>query len=33
MGANLRKFWSLGSNCFKCPNIASWISFKTGIFG
>jgi hypothetical protein len=25
--ANLQKLWSSGSNCFKCPNGASWISF------
>jgi hypothetical protein len=24
---NLQKFWSSGSNCFKGPNRASWISF------
>jgi hypothetical protein len=27
--ANLQKFWSSGSNYFKCPNIAPWISFQT----
>jgi hypothetical protein len=27
MCANLQKFWKSVSNCFKCPNRASWISF------
>jgi precorrin-6B methylase 1 len=26
--ANLPKFWSSGSNCFKCPNRASWINLN-----